>query len=38
MESVVVEPPLYFSDNNVHVWSTSFHPQQQVLACSLING
>lgn len=37
-EEIVMEPPLYFAPNGVHIWSTDFHPQQDVLAAALING
>lgn len=35
-DDIVLEPPLYFAEE--HIWDISFHPQQEVLACSLING
>jgi hypothetical protein len=35
-DDVVLEPPLYFAED--HIWDITFHPQQEVLACSLING
>lgn len=37
-ETVVLEPPLYFSPDNDHIWNTTFHPTQNIMACSMING
>lgn len=37
-EEIIVEPPLYFAPDSLHIWSTHFHPHQDVLAASLING
>lgn len=37
-EEIVVEPPLYFAPNGLHIWNTHFHPHQNVLAAPLING
>lgn len=33
---IVLEPPLYFAED--HIWDLSFHPNSDVLACSLITG
>lgn len=37
-EEIIVEPPLYFAPNSLHIWNTHFHPHQDVLAAPLING
>ena len=37
-EEIVMEPPLYFAPNGLHIWTTHFHPQQDVIATTLING
>lgn len=37
-EEIIVEPPLYFAPDSLHIWNTHFHPHQDVLAAPLING
>jgi hypothetical protein len=37
-EKTIIEPPLYFADENLHIWCAQFHPQQNILATTLING
>jgi WD repeat-containing protein 55 len=36
MEDVILEPPLYFAED--HIFDISFHPKNDILAASLING
>ena len=35
---VVVEPPLYFADEGIDIWCAEFHPCQDIMATTLING
>ena len=37
-QEIVIEPPLYFAPEGLHIWNTHFHPLQDVLAAPLING
>ena len=36
MENFILEPPLYLASD--HIFSLDFHPQNDILSCSLITG
>ena len=36
MDDIVIEPPLYFA--NDHIFDICFHPNKDILACSLVTG
>ena len=37
-EEIVLEPPLYFAEDNAQIWNVAFHPSADLIATSQING